>query len=93
MKIVWTDEALADIEWIVEQVAEYASPESAYRYLEEFEKIVELASHFPKMGKLGQVKGTRELYPIKGKYRIVYHQPSENILEVITVVMARKLYP
>lgn len=53
MKVVWSVEALDDLDLILSQVGEYAGWASAERYLAEFENIVSLASDNPRMGKIG----------------------------------------
>lgn len=92
MKIVWSVESLEDLGLILSQVGEYAGLASAEKYLAEFESIVSLASENPNMGKIGSKENTRELYPIKGKYRIVY-RVSGDILEVLTVILSKRQYP
>lgn len=92
LPLLWSIEALDDLDLILSQVGEYAGWASAERYLAEFENIVSLASDNPRMGKIGSKENTRELYPIKGKYRIVY-RVSDDILEVLTVILSKRQYP
>lgn len=90
--VVWSDSALEDVAQIAANVAEYTSPVTAERYISEFNRLVELAAFLPEMGKIGLRENTRELYPINGMYRIVYHV-SGNDLVVLSVVMSMRQYP
>lgn len=84
MNIIWSDEALEQLRNILLMVAEYAGFASSDRYLSEFERIVELASQHPKMGRIGIAPRTRELFPINGKYRIIY-EVQEDTLYVLGI--------
>lgn len=81
--IVWTVRARSDVETIATTVYEYAGENSAVRYVSEFNRLVELAAFHPFMGKVGLAE-TRELYPINGKYRIVYDVQGNDLI-VLTV--------
>lgn len=92
MKVVWSNQAIDDLREILLQVAEYAGLASAEKYHSEFERLLSIAAENPRMGKIGIVAHTRELYPLNGKYRLVY-RIAENTIEVATVVMALRKYP
>lgn len=84
MNIVWTHLALSQFQHILSMVADYASTASAQRYALEFERLITLAQANPQMGKKGIIPNTRELYPINGKYRIVYRVMEERFI-VLTI--------
>nr|WP_176703077.1 type II toxin-antitoxin system RelE/ParE family toxin [Neisseria lactamica] len=67
MKIIWSDEATAELWEILMMVAEYAGLASSERYQSEFERLVALAADNPRMGSIGIIPKTRELYPINGQ--------------------------
>lgn len=81
--VVWTARARSDVDAIAAAVYEYAGESSAVRYVSEFNRLVELAAFNPFMGKIGLAE-TRELYPINGKYRIVYDVQGDNLV-ILTV--------
>lgn len=89
--VVWSEWANNRVAQIAENVAEYAGVQSAVRYISEFNRLVDLAAYNPLMGKIGVVPNTRELYPINGKYRIVY-RISGNELRVLTVKTSNQLH-
>lgn len=88
--VTWSQLDRLRVDEIVEMVAEYAGEQSAIRYVSEFNRMVELAAHNPNIGKIGIVPNTRELYPIQGKYRIVYEVSGEK-LHVLTVKATQQL--
>lgn len=89
--VIWSDFANRRVEEIAEMVTEYTGESSAVRYISEFNRLVDLAAANPKMGKIGVVPQTRELYPINGKYRIVYKIEGD-VLRVLTVKSAKQLH-
>lgn len=88
--VFWTDTALHNVAEIAAMVFEYAGENSAAHYVSEFHRLVDLAASNPKMGKPG-LADTRELYPINGKYRIVYEVVGDD-LNVLTVKPSRMLH-
>lgn len=91
MKVVWSSLANLRVAEIAEMVAEYAGEHSAIRYIAEFNKVVDLAACNPEMGKIGIIPNTRELYPVNGKYRIVYEISGET-LYILTVKSTKQLH-
>lgn len=89
--VVWSELANQRVAEIADMVAEYAGEQSAIRYISEFHRLVDLAASNPEMGKIGVVSDTRELFPIGGKYRIVYRVTGD-ILRVLTVKSTRQLH-
>lgn len=91
MNVIWSDKAIVELEEILLMVAEYAGLASSERYQSEFERLVALAADNPNMGKLGVIEQTRELYPMNGKYRVVY-EISGNVLYVLSVKSTRQFH-
>jgi plasmid stabilization system protein ParE len=89
MKVIWSDEATAELWEILIMVAEYAGLASSEHYQSEFEQLVALAADNPRMGSIGIIPKTRELYPINGKYRIVYEIVGD-VLHVLTVKASKR---
>ena len=81
--VIWTERAKND-------VAAYAGENSAVRYVREFGRLADLAAAHPNMGKPGLAQ-TRELYPIEGKYRLVY-EIRDTDLVVLTVKPVKMLH-
>lgn len=90
MQVIWSQNALMELREIMLSVATFAGINSARKYENEFHRIVALAADFPTMGKLG-VEGSRELYPIRSKYRIVYIV-SDDVLKIVSVKLGKKLH-
>ena len=91
LNILWSERALRRRIEIYVRVAEYAGIDSAERYMADFDRVLNLAAANPKMGKMGIVPNTRELYPVKHKYRIVY-EIQNDIIFVLTVKSCRELH-
>lgn len=91
LNILWSERALRRRIEIYVAVAEYADVQSADYYMSEFDRVLDLAAANPKMGKIGIVPHTRELYPVKHKYRIVYEIQQDTIF-VLTVKSCRQLH-
>ncbi len=90
-KVVWSEWANNRVAEIAEMVAEYVGEQSAVSYISEFNRLIDLAAYNPLMGKIGVVPNTRELYPINGKYRIVYRIVGDE-LRILTVKASQQLH-
>ena len=91
LNILWSETALRRRIEIYVSIAEYASLKSAEYYMAEFDRVLDLAATNPQMGKPGIVPNTRELYPVKHKYRIVYEIQNDTLF-VLTVKSCRELH-
>ncbi|MCP1660520.1 plasmid stabilization system protein ParE [Neisseria perflava] len=76
---------------ILSQVADFSGVASAEKYLNEFERLIELAAANPRMGKTGLIPNTCELFPIHGKYRIVY-EIQDDIFWIVALKSTRQLH-
>ena len=91
MKIFWTPEARHDRE----TVWEYISSENltaAARMDERFSKAVEHLAANPRIGKPGQIAGTRELLPHE-HYRLIYEVDGDTIWILTIIHIARRWPP
>lgn len=88
--VVWSARASRNVADIAAMVFDYAGEHSAARYVAEFNRLVDLAAANPNMGKIG-LANTRELYPLNGKYRIVYEVAGDD-LNVLAVKPSQMLH-
>ena len=92
MKIVWTPEAELDREEIFDYIAA-DNPRAAVRMDELFDEAVARLRHFPLLGGVGTVAGTRELIP-HPSYRVVYQVEVEGeAVWVLAVVHTARQWP
>ena len=90
MKIVWTPEAEFDRVEIWDAIAA-DSPRAALRMDALFsDSFATLASH-PRIGREGQISGTRELTP-HASYRVIYEIEGETVW-ILALVHAARLWP
>ena len=90
MKIIWTKHAHINLNDIVSYIAN-DNPEYAILVHDNIYKAIEHLSVFPLIGRIGKVKGTRELvscYP----YIIIYKIKSEHI-EILRIIHGAQRYP
>ena len=52
-----------------------------------------MLEHFPLLGRVGRVSGTRELSIARLPYFAVYHFPGETEIEIIAVIHERMKFP
>ncbi len=91
MRIVWTDEALTEIEGIIGHIAvddPTAALDIAARI---FDAVEDILPDTPQIGRPGRVDGTRELV-VHASY-IVAYQVSEQTIEILTVRHAARRWP
>lgn len=89
--ILWTDEALSEIEAIVEYITAY-NPVAAQALADRIFDTVEtqLPDH-PQSGRPGRVQSTRELI-VHRSYIVAYRVANETV-EILTVRHAARLWP
>jgi toxin ParE1/3/4 len=80
--IIWQPRALSDLYTIIDYIAE-DNPYRAESFLEEIRDQVQLLRGHPKMGRVGQVAGVREL--VVHQNYIVYYRFSEGVVQIIRV--------
>lgn len=82
MKVRWTAAARQDRDEIVEYIA-IENPLAALKMDEFFSEAASKLKTFPKLGRTGQIPGTRELFP-HSSYRLVY-EINDDCVWVLTV--------
>ena len=91
MKVVWTSEALSEIEAIVDYIAA-DSPKAALALADQIlTRVDEQLATNPKSGRPGRVEGTREL--IVHTAYIVAYRVTGTAVEVLAVRHAARLWP
>lgn len=90
MKVRWTAAARQDRDEIVEYIA-IENPLAALKMDELFSEAAGRLKTFPKLGRTGQIPGTRELYP-HGSYRLVYEIEGDTVW-VLTLVHTARQWP
>jgi toxin ParE1/3/4 len=91
MKIVWTKQAIADLNYAYDYVSERSS-ESAENIIERIEKSLQALSDFPEMGRQGRVAGTRELVVAKTPFILPY-RVHKNRIEILGVIHGNRRWP
>ncbi|MGY4675315.1 type II toxin-antitoxin system RelE/ParE family toxin [Ursidibacter arcticus] len=87
-----SDQALKDIDEIIENVIEFTSyTASGIKLYNEIFETLDLISLLPKAGRMRQENNAlREMFA--RSYRIVY-QEFDDVILIITVIHSRRLYP
>ena len=91
MKIVWTSEALTEIEGIIDHIAADDLGDALSMAEQIFQAVKDNLSDNPKIGRPGRVDGTRELV-VHTSYIVVYRIMS-NRIEILTVRHTARLWP
>ena len=91
MKLLWTKSAVSDLRQIREFV-ENEDPEAANRLGLLILDSVEQLAQFPKSGRVGRLKGTRELVLPGTPYFIPYRCKKDSI-QLLRVIHGREDYP
>lgn len=87
--VEWSEEALDDLDCIVEYIFQF-NPVAAYELEDHlFESAKNLSNH-PYMGKDGRSLGTRELLA-HPNYWLIYEVT--DVISILNVIHTRKLYP
>ncbi len=88
MRVVWTPEALQDRAEVWDYIAA-DNPRAAARMDELFSDAAARLADHPKLGRPGQIPGTRELIPHES-YRLVYEINGETVWMLALVHTARQ---
>ena len=92
MKVVWAPAAERDRDDIWEAIA-LDSPLAAVRMDDLFVAATERVGAFPKLGRAGQISGTRE-WIVHESYRLVYEiKAHEDLIRVLAVVHTARQWP
>ncbi len=91
MKTVWTQLALEDLDHLWKYIADN-NPTAADNMLEQIGKSVQNLVLYPKLGRLGRVKGTRELVIINSPYVTAYRIKKDQI-EILSIIHTARRWP
>lgn len=91
MLIEWRDEAKADARAALDYIAQ-DNLAAAYGVYGEIEQQVALLAEFPKMGRSGRVKGTRELVVTRTPYIVAYRIKGD-VVQVLRVLHGAQQWP
>lgn len=91
MRVVWTRQALADLEEIQDYIAQ-DSPAAAYRLaIELHDRAMRLPGDTPMAGRSGRVHGTRELVLADLPYIVAYRVTEK--VEILAVIHSAREWP
>lgn len=91
VKVIWTPEAEQDRADIWDYIVA-ESPRAAIRMDELFSESAARLARYPRLGKAGQIPGTRELIPHES-YRLVYELDGDTVWVLALVHTARQWPP
>lgn len=91
MKVVWTRLSLADIGHIWDYIGE-DNPDAADALMAKIRRAVAGLAAYPKMGRSGRVRGTRELVILGTPYIVPYRIQGDR-LEILAVVHGSRRWP
>lgn len=92
MRVNFTPEARDDLIAIRDWIAQ-DNERAAERVVSRIIQIAMMFGQFPKLGRVGDVAGTR-VFVVPGlPYRIVYAIAAEKEIDVLTVMHTRRRYP
>ena len=83
MNVIWREEARDDIFRIAHYIAE-ENPLAARQVARELFLVGESLSVFPRRGRIGRVRGTRELVIFR-PYIVVYEMVAANVVHILRV--------
>jgi toxin ParE1/3/4 len=90
-EIIWSPQALADIETAFDYLVE-RNPTAAIRIYNTIMQDVEALAAQPFLGRVGRISGTRELV-VKNTPFIVPYRVYQQTLEIIRVFHTARAYP
>ena len=90
MKVEWSEDASQDLADIAEYIA-LDNPRAAERMDALLSEAAGRLADFPRMGREGELPGTREIYPHR-HYRIVY-STDDDVIWIEAVVHTSRQWP
>jgi toxin ParE1/3/4 len=91
MQLQWTARAESDQEKLIAYIAQ-DSPKAALSQLDEIEGQTDLLANYPKPGRLGRVKGTREQVVNRTSFIIVYRIKGSAV-QILRVLHGAQQWP
>jgi len=90
-RIRWTRLALADLDHARDYIAR-ERPSAAFTIIQQVDHALEALVHFPLMGRVARVAGTRELYIAKTPFLLAYRVYRDQ-LEIVGFMHAARRWP
>ena len=90
LELRWLELARADLLAIVDYISD-DDPDAAQRLKDDIEEKTSRLVQFPKMGRYGRVKGTRELI-VFANYIVVYRE-QDLFIQILRVLHAAQQWP
>lgn len=91
MQILWTKLAIADLNAAYEFIVE-SNPTAAPELIQRVEKALETLRQFPEIGRVGRVKGTRELVIPQTPFIIPY-RIQNNQIQLLAFMHSARQWP
>lgn len=91
MKIFWTRLALKDLDHVWNYISEDNS-QAADAMLEKIEKSVKALLSYHNLGRIGRLKGTRELIVAGSSYVVPYRVKNDQI-QILAILHASRRWP
>ena len=91
MQVVWTEPARLARASAIDYIAQ-DSPTAALNQLDEIEKQTDRLAEHPKLGRLGRVKGTRELVIARTPFLAVYRIQGE-LVQILRFLHGAQQWP
>jgi len=91
MLIRWSDPAAEDLQNILNYFITENDEETGQYIVTRLFHSVDRLADFPYSGRLGEVKGTRELVPKGLPYLLIYHIPTDKYVEILAVIHTSRL--
>jgi toxin ParE1/3/4 len=92
MRVRWTSAATQDLDSIGDYISEQDGPRRARDVVVRIFERVETLSHLPNRGRVGRVKGTRELVLTQLPFLVVY-RVAVNEVQVLRVIHGAQQWP
>jgi toxin ParE1/3/4 len=91
LRILWTRIASEQLKAAIHFVSQ-DNPSAAENQLELIKRAVEQLAHFPEMGRLGRVDGTRELVIQRTPYIVAYRFKAKTV-RVLAILHGARRWP
>ena len=91
LTVRWTKQAVADLNAAYDFISA-DHPESAKQIIEVILGSIDQIKKYPESGRIGRVKGTRELVIVATSFLVVYRK-KEMIIEILSILHHSRKWP
>ena len=91
MKTKWTKVSIKDLNHIFDYIENEDRPETARDMIQKIINSVSQLERFPEIGRVGRVKGTKELIIPSTPFIIIY-RIKNSVLEILTILHHSKMW-